>query len=241
MMERLQKFISRAGVTSRRKAEELILEGRVKVNGKVISTLGVKIDPDKDVVEVDNKIIKPEKKIYIALYKPVGYLSSLYDPFGRRTIQELLRGKLSSRVYPVGRLDFDSEGLLLCTNDGEIANFVIHPRYKIPKIYEVLINGIPKEEELKKLREGVILEEGKTLPTEFEIVWKNVKTKRSLLKVVLYQGWKRQIRRMLALFEYEVLKLKRVQIGEIKLGNLKPGEFRFLNDEEIKWLKSLKP
>ncbi|ACK42740.1 pseudouridine synthase [Dictyoglomus turgidum DSM 6724] len=241
MMERLQKFISRSGVTSRRKAEELILEGRVKVNGKVIRTLGVKIDPEKDVVEVDNKIIKPEKKLYIALYKPVGYLSSLYDPFGRRTIKDLLKDKLSSRVYPVGRLDFDSEGLLLCTNDGEIANFVIHPRYKIPKIYEVLVNGIPKEEELKKFREGVILEEGKTLPAEFEVVWKNSKTKRSLLKVVLYQGWKRQIRRMLALFGYEVLKLKRIQIGEIRLGNLKPGEFRFLNDEEIKWLKSLRP
>ncbi|MGB9767388.1 MULTISPECIES: pseudouridine synthase [Dictyoglomus] len=240
-MERLQKFISRSGVTSRRKAEELILEGRVKVNGKVIRTLGVKIDPEKDVVEVDNKIIKPEKKLYIALYKPVGYLSSLYDPFGRRTIKDLLKDKLSSRVYPVGRLDFDSEGLLLCTNDGEIANFVIHPRYKIPKIYEVLVNGIPKEEELKKFREGVILEEGKTLPAEFEVVWKNSKTKRSLLKVVLYQGWKRQIRRMLALFGYEVLKLKRIQIGEIRLGNLKPGEFRFLNDEEIKWLKSLRP
>jgi 23S rRNA pseudouridine2605 synthase/16S rRNA pseudouridine516 synthase len=241
MMERLQKFISRSGVTSRRKAEELILEGRVKVNGKVIRTLGVKIDPEKDVVEVDNKIIKPEKKLYIALYKPVGYLSSLYDPFGRRTIKDLLKDKLSSRVYPVGRLDFDSEGLLLCTNDGEIANFVIHPRYKIPKIYEVLVNGIPKEEELKKFREGVILKEGKTLPAEFEVVWKNSKTKRSLLKVVLYQGWKRQIRRMLALFGYEVLKLKRIQIGEIRLGNLKPGEFRFLNDEEIKWLKSLRP
>lgn len=241
MMERLQKFISRAGFASRRKAEELILEGRVKVNGEVIRTLGVKIDPEKDVVEVDNKIIKPEKKLYIALYKPVGYLSSLYDPFGRRTIKDLLKGKLSSRVYPVGRLDFDSEGLLLCTNDGEIANLLIHPRYKIPKIYEVLISGIPKEEELKKLREGVILEEGKTLPAKFEIVWKNSKTKRSLLKVVLYQGWKRQIRRMLALFGYEVLKLKRVQIGEIRLGNLKPGEFRFLSDEEIKWLKSLRP
>lgn len=130
---------------------------------------------------------------------------------------------------------------MLCTNDGEIANLLIHPRYKIPKIYEVLISGIPKEEELKKLREGVILEEGKTLPAKFEIVWKNSKTKRSLLKVVLYQGWKRQIRRMLALFGYEVLKLKRVQIGEIRLGNLKPGEFRFLSDEEIKWLKSLRP
>jgi len=240
MMERLQKFIAKAGVTSRRKAEKLILEGRVKVNGEVIRTLGVKIDPEKDIVEIDNKIVKPDKKIYIALYKPVGYISSLYDPFGRRTIKDLLRDKVPFRVYPVGRLDFDSEGLLLCTNDGEIANVLIHPRYKIPKVYEVLIDGIPKEEELKKLREGVILEEGKTLPAKFDILWKDRRKNISFLRVVLYQGLKRQIRRMFALFGYEVLKLKRVRIGEITLGKLKPGEFRFLDEREEKWLKSLK-
>lgn len=240
MTERLQKFIAKAGVTSRRKAEKLILEGRVKVNGEVIRTLGVKIDPERDIVEIDNKVVKPDKKIYIALYKPVGYISSLYDPFGRRTVKDLLRDKVPFRVYPVGRLDFDSEGLLLCTNDGEIANVLIHPRYKIPKVYQVLIDGIPKEEELKKLREGVILEEGRTLPAGFEIIWENRRKNISLLKVVLYQGWKRQIRRMLALFNYKVLNLKRVQIGMIKLGDLKPGEFRFLRDDEIKWLESIK-
>ncbi len=240
MIERLQKFIARAGFTSRRKAELLILQGRVKVNGEIVRTLGYKIDPEKDIVEVDNKILKPESKIYLVLYKPVGYLSTLYDPFGRKTIKDLLYGKIYSRVYPVGRLDQDSEGLLLCTNDGELANYIIHPRYKIPKVYEVLIEGIPKEYELKKLREGVILEEGKTLPAEFDILWKDEKKELTFLRVVLYQGWKRQIRRMLALFGYRVLKLKRTKIGEIELGELKPGEFRFVNERERQWLESLK-
>lgn len=239
-MERLQKFIAKSGITSRRKAELLILQGRVKVNGEVIKTLGFKINPERDIVEIDNKIIKPEHKVYVVLYKPIGYLSTLYDPFGRKTIKELLRGKIPFRVYPVGRLDFDSEGLLLCTNDGEIANLIIHPKYKIPKEYEVLVKGLPRDDELKKLREGVILEEGKTLPAEFDIVWKDLKANVAFLRVVLYQGWKRQIRRMFALFGYEVIKLKRVRIGEIKLGKLKPGEFRFLNEREEKWIKSLK-
>jgi len=238
-MERLQKYIAKCGFTSRRKAEELIIQGKVKVNGEVITTLGYKIDPDRDKVEVEGKILVPEKKIYIALYKPMGYLSSLYDPFGRKTVKDLLLNKnISYRVYPVGRLDQDSEGLLLCTNDGEIANYIIHPKYKIPKVYEVMVKGIPKKEELKKLREGVILEEGKTLPAEFVILW--TKGNISMLRVVLYQGWKRQIRRMLALFNYEVLKLKRIQIGEIRLGNLKPGDIRFLNKRELIWLESLK-
>jgi len=238
-MERLQKYIAKCGFASRRKAEELIIQGKVKVNGNVITTLGYKIDPEKDRVEVEGKILIPEKKIYLALYKPVGYISSLYDPFGRKTVKDLLLIKnISYRVYPVGRLDQDSEGLLLCTNDGEIANYIIHPKYKIPKVYEVMVKGIPKEEELKKLREGVILEEGKTLPAEFVILW--AKGNISMLRVVLYQGWKRQIRRMLSLFNYEVLKLKRIQIGEIKLGNLKPGDIRFLSKRELTWLERLK-
>lgn len=240
MIERLQKFIAKSGLTSRRKAEYLILQGKVKVNGEIVKTLGLKIDPEKDIVEVENKILRPEHKVYVVLYKPVGYLCTLYDPFGRKTIKELLKNKIPYRIYPVGRLDFDSEGLLLCTNDGEIANCIIHPRYKIPKEYEVLVKGIPKENELKKLREGVILEEGKTLPAKFDILWKDEKANLSYLRVVLYQGLKRQIRRMFALFGYEVLKLKRVRIGEITLGKLKPGEFRFLDEREEKWLKSLK-
>jgi 16S rRNA U516 pseudouridylate synthase RsuA-like enzyme len=151
-MERLQKYIAKCGFTSRRKAEELIIQGKVKVNGEVITTLGYKIDPERDKVEVEGKILVPEKKIYLALYKPMGYISSLYDPFGRKTVKDLLLNKnISYRVYPVGRLDQDSEGLLLCTNDGEIANYIIHPKYKIPKVYEVMVKGIPKEEELKKI------------------------------------------------------------------------------------------
>ncbi|HOJ92183.1 MAG TPA: pseudouridine synthase [Dictyoglomaceae bacterium] len=240
MTERLQKFIAQTGVTSRRKAEELIIQGRVTVNGERITTLGFKIDPEKDIIKVDGKVIKLSEFVYVALYKPKGYLSSLYDPFGRKTVKDLLKSKVSVRIYPVGRLDQDSEGLLICTNDGELANLVIHPRFKIPKVYEVLVRGIPEEEELKKLREGVILEEGRTLPAEISVLWVDVKKNISLLKVVLYQGWKRQIRRMFALFDYEILNLKRIQIGEIHLGNLKPGELRYLNKREMEWLKSLK-
>lgn len=234
---RLQKFISQAGLTSRRKAEEWIKAGRVQVNDRVVTEMGVVIDPSVDVVKVDGRIVEYQPvRRYIALHKPRFCVTTVYDPQGRPTVMDYV-ASVRERIYPVGRLDFDAEGLLLLTNDGELAHRLIHPSFGVKKEYLVLVEGHPGKWFFQKWREGVYLEEGKTSPAE---VWV-VKRERqgTWIRVVLHQGWYRQIKRMGQVTGHQVLRIKRIAYGPITLGNLRPGEFRELTQEEIKKLRFL--
>ncbi len=235
MEQRIQKILAQMGIASRRKAEELIIEGRVTVNGK-IATLGMKADPAKDHVKVDGRLlVKPEPKMYLVFNKPVGVVTSLSDPEGRPTIKDFLKG-IKYRVFPVGRLDYDSEGLLLITNDGDFAHSVLHPTKKIPKTYVVKVKGIIDEDAMERLRRGVRLEDGLTAPAKVKRV--RLSESNSWVEITIYEGRKRQIRRMLEKVGYPVIKLRRIAIGGLKLGDLKPAEMRRLTQEEIKRLMS---
>jgi 23S rRNA pseudouridine2605 synthase len=233
MEQRIQKILAQMGIASRRKAEELIIEGRVTVNGK-IATIGMKADLAKDHIKVDGRLlVKPEPKIYLVFNKPVGVVTSLSDPEGRPTIKDFLKG-IKYRVFPVGRLDYDSEGLLLITNDGDFAHSLLHPSKKIPKTYVVKVKGIIDEDAMERLRRGVRLEDGLTAPAKVKKV--RLAESNSWVEVTIYEGRKRQVRRMLEKVGYPVIKLRRIAIGGLKLGNLRPGEMRRLTQEEIKRL-----
>lgn len=234
MEKRIQKILSEMGITSRRKAEELMIEGRVTVNGQ-IATLGMKADPSKDHIKLDGKLlIRPEPKVYIMLNKPKNVVTSLHDPEGRPTVKDFLKG-IKYRVYPVGRLDYDSEGLLLLTNDGDFAHAVLHPSKKIPKTYLVKVKGVPEEEEIDKIKTGVKLTDGLTAPARV----KKVRTteNNSWLEMTIYEGRNRQIKRMLEKIGHPVLKLKRIKINGIELGKLEPGGYRYLTAEEMDKIK----
>ncbi|MDP2754818.1 MAG: pseudouridine synthase [Nitrospirota bacterium] len=229
MEKRLQKILSEMGITSRRKAEDLIFEGRVTVNGR-IATIGTKADPVKDHIKVDGKLlIRPEPKVYIMLNKPKDVVTSLHDPEGRPTVKDFLKG-VKYRVFPVGRLDYDSEGLLLLTNDGDFAHAVLHPSKKISKTYLVKVKGILEEDEISKLRAGVKLVERMTAPAKVKRIRKTENN--SWLEMTIYEGKKRQIRRMLEKTGHDVLKLKRIRVDGLELGKLEPGTFRYLTPEE---------
>jgi 23S rRNA pseudouridine2605 synthase len=229
MEKRLQKILSEMGITSRRKAEDLIFEGRVTVNGR-IATIGTKADPVKDHIKVDGKLlIRPEPKVYIMFNKPKNVVTSLHDPEGRPTVKDFLKG-VKYRVFPVGRLDYDSEGLLLLTNDGDFAHAVLHPSKKISKTYLVKVKGILEENEIEKLRAGVKLVEMLTAPAKVKRIRKTENN--SWLEMTIYEGKKRQIRRMLEKTGHDVLKLKRISVDGLELGKLEPGTFRYLTPEE---------
>lgn len=234
MEKRIQKILSEMGITSRRNAEEMIIAGRITVNGQ-IATLGMKADPAKDHIKVDRKLlIKPEPKVYLLLNKPKSVVTSLYDPEGRSTVKDFLK-KIKYRVYPVGRLDYDSEGLLLLTNDGDFANAILHPSKKIPKTYLVKVKGVLEEAEIDKLRTGVKLIDGLTAPAKVRKI--GTTENNSWIEMTMHEGRKRQIRRMLETIGHNVLKLKRIKINGIALGNLKPGEYRYLTPEELSKIK----
>jgi len=235
---RLQKFLSRAGVASRRASEEIIKEGRVKVDGKVVTTLGTRVDTEKEEVQVDGKVISPEeKKVYLLLYKPPGYITSVKDTHGRPTVMDLLP-KLKERVYPVGRLDKDTEGLLFLTNDGKLAHRLTHPRYGISKKYFVKIQGLDDPEKLKKLERGITLEEGyKTSPAKIRVLDHDPSGRRAKLEVEIHEGRKRQVRRMFSKIGCGVVKLKRIQFSFLSLKGLKEGSYRFLKEDEVRKLK----
>jgi 23S rRNA pseudouridine2605 synthase len=230
--ERIQKILAHAGIASRRRAEEFILAGRVKVNGKVVNTLGEKADPTADHIKVDGKLIQPNREatIYIALHKPKNVVTTVSDPEGRETIMKFIP-KVKQRVYPVGRLDYQSEGLLLLTNDGEFANRVISPRYHVPKTYLVKTTGTLSEEEEASFRNGIVLEGRRTAPASIRLV-KNAQN--PWYEVTITEGRTHQIRNMFRHFGKLVEKLRRVSIGPIQLKGIRPGEYRLLNLQEIR-------
>lgn len=236
MEERLQKYMARCGIASRRKCEEIIEQGRVKVNANVITELGVKINFDIDDVYVDGILIKPEKnKIYIMLNKPVGYVSTVKDDKDRSTIMDLV--KVDERIYPIGRLDYDSSGLLLLTNDGEVYNKVIHPREEVNKVYLALVIGKPDKRDIEIFCRGIDIGGYVTAPADFKII--KYINNNSLVKIIIHEGKNRQIRRMCESINHPVISLKRISIGCIELKKLEEGKWRFLDNEEVKYLKSL--
>lgn len=233
MQVRLHKLISQAGVTSRRKAEELIREGRVRINGKTVFQLGTKADPDRDTIDVDGKRIEPKQpRISVLLNKPDGYITSLRDPEGRPTVKKLV-DNIPVRLYPVGRLDYHTEGLLILTNDGDLAQKIEHPSHALEKVYVAKVKGVPEEIKINKLRGGIILEDRKTLPAKIKILETR---KNAWLEITIQEGRQNQIRNMFEKIGHPVLKLKRIAIGAIRDDSLKPGEYRILKPQEIRIL-----
>lgn len=227
---RLQKFLSECGVASRRKAEDLIASGKVKVNGR-IATIGDKISPKKDTVTVfGKKVIKVKKNTYIMLHKPRGFITTLSDEMGRKCVAQLVED-VGTRVYPVGRLDRDSEGLLLLTDDGEFANAITHPAKHVPKTYRVTIRPSITEDQITALTTGVEIDGRMTLPSEVRVISRQ--EGRVVLEIIIYEGRNRQIRKMCEALGLEVARLKRTQIGSVKLGMLKQGDWRNLTEEEV--------
>lgn len=237
MQERLQKVIARAGRASRREAERLISEGRVKVNSSTVTALGTKVDPAHDTLEVDGKkLTLAPATLYVLLNKPAGYVSTLRDPQKRPIVVDLLKG-ISARVFPVGRLDYDAEGLILLTNDGELAHRLHHPRYGIRRTYEVKVKGVPSEEALVLLRKGIELEDGITFPAGVSFLREALTN--SWIRITLREGRNKQVKRMCAAVGHEVIRIRRVRFGSLTLGSLKPGEYRFLTPSEVKSLYKL--
>jgi len=236
MEERLQKYMASCGVASRRKCEEIILAGKVKVNGVLVNEVGTKVNPLKDVVEYEGKIIsKEENKVYIMLNKPEGYISSVKDEKGRDTILDIV--KVKERVYPIGRLDYDSSGLLLLTNDGEIYNKIIHPSVEIVKKYIAVVNGEITDNDIRKFEVGIDIGDYITAPAELKII--SYDRDISTIEIGIHEGKNRQIRKMCAVINHEVLSLKRISMGQLKLGYLKRGEYRNLDKEEISYITNL--
>ncbi|HUK99920.1 MAG TPA: pseudouridine synthase, partial [Nitrospirota bacterium] len=235
MLERLQKIISAAGITSRRAAEELIAEGRVRVNGKVVTALGTKADAFKDHIKVDGKLVNPKQPAtYLMLNKPPGFVTTMSDPEGRPTVQDLLKG-VKIRVYPVGRLDYNSEGLLLLTNDGDFAHLITHPKHEFPKTYLAKVKGVVEDKFLNELEKGVFLDDGKTAPAKIKKVRKEEAN--SWLEITIHEGRKRQVRRMFDRIGHSVIKLRRIRTGNLSLGDLPEGAYRYLTPIEVKGLR----
>lgn len=235
MKIRLNKYLAHAGLASRREADRMISEGRVRVNGKTVEVLGIQVDGQKDKVEVDGKNVKElQAEVYLMVNKPPGYLVTAKDPFHRPTIMDILPS-LKSRVFPVGRLDFDSEGLVLLTNDGDLAYRLMHPSFQVAKEYRVRVKPKPDRTTLAKLEKGILLDGKKTAPAKFRILTTTVKG--TLVHARLYEGRKRELRRMFEYLGFRVLALKRVKLGNLHLGNLKRGQWRYLNREEVVRLK----
>ena len=232
---RLQKYLANSGVASRRKCEELITQGRVRVNGQ-IAKLGMSLNEECDIVELDGKAVtRREKTVVIMLNKPCGVISSASDPEGRRTVNDIVKD-VGVRVYNVGRLDINSEGLLLMTNDGDLAYRLTHPKHMVEKTYLVLCNGLVTVEEARKLETGILLADGMTAPAKVERLV-HVDDNRSKFFITIHEGKNRQVRRMVSAIGHDTLRLRRIRIGFLTLGTLRTGEWRYLSDIEISKLK----
>ncbi|MHB0977179.1 MAG: pseudouridine synthase [Candidatus Aquicultorales bacterium] len=234
---RLQKYLASAGIASRRKAEELIKSGKVRVNGEVVEGLGVKIDPSSDHVAVDGKPVRPDReRLYLLLNKPAGYVTTVKDERGRPAVVDLVGGEVKERVFPIGRLDLETEGLLVLTNDGDLANLLMHPRYHVWKTYRALVKGKVTKQTAGELEGGILLEDGPTAPARLKVV--EAADDRSVIEISVREGRKRQVRRMLKAVGHKVEHLERVGYGPLNLGDLKRGEWRFLSATEVEELKA---
>ncbi|WP_332649316.1 pseudouridine synthase [Lysinibacillus sp. 54212] len=237
-MERLQKVIAYAGVASRRKAEQLIQEGKVKVNGKVVRELGTKVS-NSDTIEVEGVKLEKEDKVYFLLYKPRGYISAVTDDKGRKTVTDIFKKRVHQRIFPVGRLDYDTTGLLLLTNDGEFSYQLTHPKFKIDKTYVARVKGVPTIEGLKKLQRGIKLEDGKTAPAKVSMTSFDEQAGKAICEITIHEGRNRQVRRMFEAIGTPVVKLKRERFAFLDLTGLNPGEYRELTKHEVKLLRVL--
>ncbi|MFQ6862658.1 MAG: pseudouridine synthase [Beduini sp.] len=236
-MERLQKVIAKSGYSSRRKAEELIAKGKVTVNGETVTEMGTKVKKG-DVIQIDGKTIEFENKVYYVLYKPKGMISSASDELGRPCVVDLFN-EIEERVYPVGRLDYDSTGLLFMTNDGDFANLIMHPSSHLEKVYDITVRGIVTGETLHQLEKGIYLDGAKTLPCKIKVTAKNMEHKNTRMLIRLVEGKNRQVRRMFEAVGHDLIRLHRAACGGINLKGMTPGEYRILKPQEVKDLRRL--
>ena len=234
VQERLQKILAKAGIASRRKAEEMIRGGKVRVDGRIVTEMGTRVDPEIQKIECDGRpVVSQEKKVYILLHKPAGYLSTVYDPQGRPIITDLLPN-IKERIYPVGRLDLTTEGALLLTNDGELAQEILHPSREVNKTYVAKVKGRPSPKKLAALSNGIDLDGRKTWPAELTVLASE--QQETTIKIVIHEGRKRQVRKMFEAVGHPVLQLKRIAYGQLELGELKPGKYRFLSPGDIEMI-----
>lgn len=235
--DRLQKVMAHAGVASRRKSEEIIKQGRVKVNGEIVTEMGIKVEPEVDEIEVDGNIISKEKKVYLLLYKPLGYVTTADDPRGRKTVLDLI-DDVKQRIYPVGRLDYNTSGLLLLTNDGQLTYVLTHPSYEIEKTYLVEAKGYVDDNKLEKLEKGIKLSDGITAPARIEL--KDRDSFITKFTLTIHEGRNRQVRRMCKKVSNPVKSLQRIKFANLSLKGLEPGDYRELTTKELKKLQNLK-
>ncbi|KKY01403.1 pseudouridine synthase [Paraclostridium benzoelyticum] len=237
---RINKYIASCGIASRRKAEELIIENRVKVNGKVINELSFQINETEDKVEVDGKLIGLEEElVYIMLNKPEGYVTTVKDQFDRKSVIDLVKG-VGARVYPIGRLDYETSGLLLLTNDGDLTYKLTHPKHEVDKIYVATVKGIPNEAEINNFEKGLYIEDYKTAPAKIKIVKKNIEKNYAVCEIKIHEGRNRQVRKMCRAINHPVMNLRRKAMGKIVLKDVEIGQYRYLTNDEINYLKKLK-
>lgn len=240
MEERLQKFLAEAGVASRRKAEELIAAGKIQVNGKTVTEMGTKIDPAQDTVTYQGETVskKGTQMVYLMLHKPEGVVTTAKEQFGRASVMDLIKG-VKERIFPVGRLDYDTSGLLLLTNDGDLTYKLTHPKHAIDKTYIAKLYGVPDEGALQKFRRGVVIDGRRTKPAKIQILEREKDGRFCTAEIIIHEGRNRQVRKMCEAIHHPVAQLKRVATGELKLGDLPKGKFRYLTEKEVKYLKRL--
>lgn len=237
---RINKYIASCGVASRRKAEELIISGRVTINGELITELSTTVDEKKDIVEVDGVAInQEEKKVYILLNKPEGYITTVKDQFDRPSVLDILKD-VDERVYPVGRLDYETSGLLILTNDGDLTYKLTHPKHEVEKTYLAMVNGIITPEEKRRFENGLQIEDYTTAKAKLKIVKVNEEKNYSVCKITIHEGRNRQVRKMCKTINHPVRNLRRIQMGRINIRGLEVGEYRNLTDEEVAYLKTVK-
>lgn len=237
---RINKYIASCGIASRRKAEELILENRVKVNGNLINELSFQINEKKDKVEVDGKLIGLEEKlVYIMLNKPEGYVTTVKDQFDRKSVIDLVKD-IDARVYPIGRLDYETSGLLLLTNDGDLTYKLTHPKHEVDKTYIATVKGIPTQNEIRNFEKGLYIEDYKTSPAKIKIVKKNIEKNYAVCEIKIHEGRNRQVRKMCKAINHPVMNLRRKAMGKIVLKDVEIGKYRHLTIEEVNYLKNLK-